>query len=719
MEKKDHVLLGAALTVGAVEDWLGEHVDPETGYVVDDTLAIEGAAADSKATGEAIAAVEAAIPAVDATLATTGAAADAKATGDEIADLKSAIQTKADVDGSYESMTVGNAEQLVSTVGIEDSTPYLLRTTGGSADIGDRVKLAEITGVSVPFNQTIQDVANTNPVGGSLTKDATNHTVKYEFSAPSNQNYAYLSFAEISKGLRHVIFASYVLADASEQITSVWGKVFHSGASISDTAVIGKRYTFLQKDGAIGWPLFGCSWVEGSVEAGTSLYFTFKDVMCIDLTLLFGSTIADYIYSLETATAGAGVAQLKAWGFCTKPYYAYDAGSLLSVETSAHREVGFQQWDEQWEVGGISSVDGSKYTDANRIRSKNYIPVLPNTQYYFRTPATVLDWKLVFYDAEKAFISYTTKKNQVFTTPTNCAYMMIAENATDYGTTYNHDICINLHWDGERDGEYEPYEEHTYPLDSDLVLRGIPKLDANNNLYYDGDEYESDGTVTRKYGIVDLGTVEWFYNEDSRLTAGGYFTARPAEIPLTNNSDRVCSKYPVVPQIGLTEIISTYGASVDKIAFAAGNDFIFVIDSAYSTPSDFTTAMSGVYMVYKLATPTTESADPYQETQICNDFGVEEFVDTRTVPIPVGYTALYQPNLRAKLEMAPDSPDGSGDFIVRQTNGTNEYVAISSNETISGLTTRCPACPTGTDGTFTLKATVSNGSITYSWESDT
>ncbi len=91
MEKKDHVLLGAALTVGAVEDWLGEHVDPETGYVVDDTLAIEGAAADSKATGEAIAAVEAAIPAVDATLATTGAAADAKKTGDEIADLKSAF----------------------------------------------------------------------------------------------------------------------------------------------------------------------------------------------------------------------------------------------------------------------------------------------------------------------------------------------------------------------------------------------------------------------------------------------------------------------------------------------------------------------------------------------------------------------------------------------------------------------------------------------------
>ena len=88
-DRREHVLLGAALNIGAIEDWLDEHVDPETGYVIDDTLAVEGAAADAKATGEAIAAaistVEAEIPAVDDTLNTTGAAADAKATGDALA----------------------------------------------------------------------------------------------------------------------------------------------------------------------------------------------------------------------------------------------------------------------------------------------------------------------------------------------------------------------------------------------------------------------------------------------------------------------------------------------------------------------------------------------------------------------------------------------------------------------------------------------------------
>lgn len=38
----------------ATGNWLGEHVDPETGYVLDTSLTVEGAAADAKAVGDAL-----------------------------------------------------------------------------------------------------------------------------------------------------------------------------------------------------------------------------------------------------------------------------------------------------------------------------------------------------------------------------------------------------------------------------------------------------------------------------------------------------------------------------------------------------------------------------------------------------------------------------------------------------------------------------------------
>lgn len=44
----------ATYAAGQVAAWLAEHVNPETGYVIDDTLTIQGAAADAKAVGDAI-----------------------------------------------------------------------------------------------------------------------------------------------------------------------------------------------------------------------------------------------------------------------------------------------------------------------------------------------------------------------------------------------------------------------------------------------------------------------------------------------------------------------------------------------------------------------------------------------------------------------------------------------------------------------------------------
>ena len=180
-----------------------------------------------------------------------------------------------------------------------------------------------------------------------------------------------------------------------------------------------------------------------------------------------------------------------------------------------------------------------------------------------------------------------------------------------------------------------------YPLDSDLELRGMPKLDANNNLYYDGDVYEPSGSVTRKYGIVDLGTMNWSYDAS--------YTRMFAVLPTLKNTGArllsfVCAKYINIDDgRGVADVPdkSVYNGN-------SGTDAaVFVKDTSYTDAASFKTAMSGVYLVYPLATETTETADPFTAIQTVDPYGTEEYVDygvsqgTRSVSIPAGSETIY------------------------------------------------------------------------------
>lgn len=610
------------------------------------------------------------IPQIDTTLAVSGKAADAKATGDrfdaveaDLTDVESALETKANIDGSYDTMTVGNAKQLVGTVGVEDKVPYLFRTSGGSADIGDR-EYDEIVGGTVAWNQL---VPNANK---SFTNESTDSKTYVSFIwRQFGDNYTQLINLAVSSNGRYEFIKSASFTGTTQ--------ILHSGSS--------RNIDFIQAGtvSVVSGHKYLLSIKFTGTDPTTVGGVDSDDLQITDLTQMFGTTIADYIYSLEQANTGAGVAWFRK--LFPKAYYPYDAGTLKSVEgVSAHVMTGFNQWDEEWEVGKLDPADGRPISSSENIRSKNFIPVLPNTTYFWRASVNNVS---IFYDAEKNYITTGYNNgNTTFQTPTECRYIKFYV-AASYGTTYNHDICINLHWDGERDGEYEPYVTYSYPLDDSLTLRGIPKLDANNGLYYDGDTYEADGTVTRKYGIVDLGTLTWTKDSSytyTRFAAEGQITDKWKPNGVDDRADGLlCQKYEAN--------VAAISGTVDKcISGYKNTTSIYITDSSYTDAAAFKTAMSGVYLVYELATPTTETADPFQSPQIVDDFGTEEYVSTSIVP--VGHNTKYTNNLRAKLEMAPDSPgDGNGDYIVRQTNGVNEYVAIGSTATIQSILDRLTA----------------------------
>lgn len=91
---------------------------------------------------------------------------------------------------------------------------------------------------------------------------------------------------------------------------------------------------------------------------------TAKDIQIYDLTAMFGSTIADYIYALEQSNAGAGVAWFR--NLFTKDYYPFDAGSIVSVKPSASKAISpdgnsyaIYPFDSTIELRGLLKLDVS------------------------------------------------------------------------------------------------------------------------------------------------------------------------------------------------------------------------------------------------------------------------------------------------------------------------------------------------------------------------
>lgn len=499
-------------------------------------------------------------------------------------------------------------------VALTDTTPYLYRISADGQNIGSQ-EFDEIVGGTVAWNQMLPTTVNYTIQSGSadgLTIGVANGYIDITGTASSDVQINPQPYS-VNIPANHVCL---LLCDGWSGFA--WSR--GGFAPKSQNYYLNKHSTNFQA----GVRIYIYSGETHNIHARFSTY---------DLTQIFGSTIADYIYSLEQSHAGDGVALFRK--FFNKPYYAYNSGELISSLPTAHETVGFNAWDEEWELGNINGT-GQNQNATDRIRSKNYIRVIPNATYYYWINSTygIFTWG---YDLNKNYVgrvpsnAYAVSKNTV-TIPSDVQYIRFVVQP-GYGTTYNNDICINLSWDGERDGEYEPYVKHTYPI-SEVAMHGIWKLDANNKIYCDGDIRKADGTLERRYGVVDLGSLNWTY-----VSAYSTMVSDPMD------SRKMLSPVLCAPYVLTDKWISTNEwTNGDKLINSTGasDTRIRIKDTSYTNATAFKTAMNGVYLVYELATPTSETATPYTNPQYVAKGGTEEYVDTRDVPIPVGHNTKYQ-----------------------------------------------------------------------------
>lgn len=272
-------------------------------------------------------------------------------------------------------------------------------------------------------------------------------------------------------------------------------------------------------------------------------------------------------------------------------------GSLRSVKMSKIKTTGFNQWDEEWEVGYIDPQTGANYYAKTNIRSKNYIPVIPSTNYFIRITGNHYV-SVCFYDANKTFVSGNSSfsSNNEIITPSNAAFMRFAPLST-YGNTYNNDICINIS-NTTKNGTYEPYEEHNVSLpvttwkgrvgsDEPIVMFSDGLKRVSEALYDEIAFANGEKTATKRVGSIDIGRdLSWTYSDDT-------FTSSTISDIRFETLNAVCSRY------------AYYKSGATDKFFAISNNNIVVKDSSYTDATTFRASMAGVIVYYELATPIT------------------------------------------------------------------------------------------------------------------
>lgn len=176
----------------------------------------------------------------------------------------------------------------------------------------------------------------------------------------------------------------------------------------------------------------------------------------------------------------------------------------------------------------------------------------------------------------------------------------------------------------------------------------------------------------------------------------------------------ICDKY-IQAEINSANTV----VAIDVINSTGRNEAVLMIrpvNVASMTIAQFKAllASSPVTVEYGINAPTTETANPFTDPQIVDDFGTEEYVDAlataetnpRDVEVPVGHETFYQANLRDKLQNLPVNANADGLYLVKQTGNKQELIAYT-------LESELPTIQT--EGTYVLKSI--NGVLTWVLES--
>lgn len=556
------------------------------------------------------------------------------------------LNNKANVDGSYSTMTVGAAETLLGSDVV--TAKYTYRPTAGTADVADGVaKISSVKGNTIVWNQIAIMDKNTSakieqngnsyiytPNQISTTPGGVGFSSGWApISTPLflHKYYVKFKFTRIEK--RNDI-EDFTPQDVSVRLVDVFSLRF--SCSIGESININHIFTL-------------------SSLTSNKLFISLNDCICqidniqlFDLTQMFGEGNEPTIEEFEA--------------MFPNDYYEYNEGELRSIEDFSIKSVGFNQCDEEWELGVISADNGENIPQNNYIRTKNHIRLLSNEKYYCNIDDTLYNdsygLKMYFYDINKVFIKTQTINNvnipRLFYTPDNAHYGRFTL-LSKYGTIYNNDITINLSHSGIRDGEYEPYQEDILPINistikdengEQLFPNGLCSAgEAHDELVYD--KGIGKWKAVKRIGSVDMGSLKWLQQQDGENRYVSHMLNSFYKTSGTSNLNNV--KYAIqnailsISQIKVINTIATIGREVG------------VYDDNYTNVDSFKQSLQGQILYYELAEPIEVVLDDFTSNYKVSDWGTEEILMNSTPIVPVIYDVEYALNAVDTLRNMPSN----------------------------------------------------------------
>ena len=295
------------------------------------------------------------------------------------------------------------------------------------------------------------------------------------------------------------------------------------------------------------------------------------------------------------------------------------------------QHTGANVWDEEWELGSLDNTTGEKTNSTVSIRSKNFIPVFPNTQYYFPN----MDGYVLQYDKNKQYIDLLRDRNTTPTDP-NCYFLMF-RLSTNYGMEYKNDYSINY---PATIMEYEPYNGMTTPIswesEAGTVYGG--SLDVLTGVLTVTDELITiDGATHKmnsKWGETSYGAALYIQNIGKK---GRYSNS------ISNIFKRVTSSYTVMP---LYSFVGSSGAdSTITFIFPSG----MTVDDANTWLAEMNNNGSPIIVTRTLETPITYQLTPHEIKTLLGQNNI--FTNINSNNILVSYKADMQKCIDNKLNI--------------------------------------------------------------------